>query len=535
MSIISVRFLLFLITALLFYFRIPGKHQWKALLIISYLFYLISGLETVVFLVFTSLSAFWCGNRIGKINEEYEIILQKRRENQEKITRDEKLQIKAQEDKRKKKYLVMVLVANFGILLALKYTNVLKGLSDAVSHIIGMELDLDTSRWLVPIGISYYTFQSMGYLIDLYRRKYRPESNVFRFMLFVSFFPQLIQGPISRYDELAPKLYAPHPYDYTRVKHGVELAAWGLFKKLVISDRIAIMTGTIFGNPAYFRGFYLVFATIFGMFQLYTDFSGGIDLVRGIGEMFGVDMPENFTRPFFARNVAEYWRRWHITLNNWWRDYIFYPLTLSRPLNRFGKAAKKIAGNNLGKKLPILVSIIIIRIINSIWHGATGSSVLAGLYYGILLALSFTFDDKLKLVNRRLRINTECCSWKIFQCVRTFLLIAAPRLVSQAGSLQEGKAYCRWLFGEYNPWILTDGSLFHLGVTSKQFIVVIIGLLCILVVGLVQETGRNMRDVLDRQNTVFRVAFCVMFFYMIVLFGVYGSGYDASSFAYAQY
>lgn len=535
MSIISVRFLLFLITALFLYFRIPGKHQWKALLIISYLFYLISGLETVVFLILTSLSAFWCGKKIGKINQEYEAALKKSQNNNEKITRDEKLQIKAEEDKRKRKYLITVLIFNFGILLALKYTNVLTAVSDDVSRMIGVDFKLDTSGWLVPIGISYYTFQSMGYLIDLYRRKYQPETNIFRFMLFVSFFPQLIQGPISRYDELAQQLYAPHPYNYTRVKHGVELAAWGLFKKLVISDRIAIMTSAIFGNPAYFRGFYLVFATIFSMLQLYTDFSGGIDLVRGIGEMFGIDMPENFTRPFFARNVAEYWRRWHITLNNWWRDYIFYPLTLSKPLNRFGKAMKKLVGMNFGKKLPILVSVIIVRIINSIWHGATGSSILAGLYYGILLALSFYFDEKLKALNRKLKINTECWSWKFFQCVRTFLLIAAPRLVSQAGSLQEGKAYFRWLFSEYNPWILTDGSLFQLGVTSKQFLIVVVGLLCILIVGLIQETGRSVRDVLDRQNTVFRVAFCIMFFYMIVLFGVYGSGYDASSFAYAQY
>lgn len=535
MSIISVRFLLFLIVSLFLYFQIPGKHQWKALLVISYLFYLILGLETIIFLILTSLTAFWCGKKMGKINEEYEITIKRNMENNVKFTREEKLLIREEEDKRKKKYLIAALVLNFGILLVLKYTNIIKELSDAANGMLGVNFSLDTSRWLVPIGISYYTFQSMGYLIDLYRRKYQPEKNVFRFMLFVSFFPQLIQGPISRYDELMPKLYAPHPYDYTRIKHGVELAVWGLFKKLVISDRIAIMTSAIFGNPAYFRGFYLVFATIFSMFQLYMDFSGGIDLVRGIGEMFGVDMPENFTRPFFARNLAEYWRRWHITLNNWWRDYIFYPLTLSKPLNRLGKGARKIVGINFAKKLPILVSVIVIRIINSIWHGATGSSILGGLYYGILLAFSFYFDEKIKKINRKLKINTDCMSWKIFQCVRTFLLIAAPRLVSQAASINEGKVYFKWLFGEYNPWILIDGSLFQLGVSSRQFLVVIMGLLCVLIVGIVQETGKNVREVLDRQNTVFRVAFYVIFFYMIVLFGVYGSGYDAGNFAYAQF
>lgn len=535
MSIISIKFLVFLLIALLFYFSVPGRHQWKALLMISYLFYLISALETVLFLLFTSLVTFWGGLRIGKINDEYDAAVRSYQGPHEKITRQERLAIRAEEDKRKKKYMIGLLVINFGILLVLKYSSLVAGICDGICDVLGIPFRLDTDGWLVPLGISYYTFQSMGYLIDLYRRKYAPEKNLFKFMLFVSFFPQLIQGPISRYDELAEKLYAPHVYDYTRIKHGIELAVWGLFKKLVISDRIAIMTGAIFGNPEAFRGFYLGFATIFSMLQLYMDFSGGIDIVRGIGEMFGVEMPENFTRPFFARDTAEYWRRWHITLNNWWRDYIFYPLTLSRPLNKLGKAAKKVLGNNFGKKLPILISVIIIRIINSIWHGATGSSILGGLYYGILLALSFYFDEKLKRLNEILKINTECFSWKLFQCIRTFLLIAAPRLVSGAGSLREGGVYFRCLFAEFNPWILVDGSLYKLGVTSVQFMVVLIGLVIVLVVSVIQERGYRVCVILDSQNTFFRIAFYIVFIYAVVLFGVYGSGYDASAFAYAQF
>lgn len=535
MTIISVKFVIFLIIALMLYFIIPGKHQWKALLIISYMFYLVSGFETIAFLIFTTLTTFWGGIRIGKINEEYDFAVRSYNGPNEKITRAEKLQIKAEEDKRKRKYIIFILVINFGILFALKYTNIITGLSNGICKTIGINFRIDTSGWLVPLGISYYTFQSMGYIIDLYRRKYRPEQNVFKFMLFISFFPQLIQGPISRYDELAKKLYEPHSYNYTRIKHGIELALWGLFKKLVVSDRIAIMTTAIFGNPESFRGFYLLFASVFSMFQLYTDFSGGIDIVRGVGEMFGIDMPENFTRPFFARNMSEYWRRWHITLNNWWRDYIFYPLTLSKPLNQFGKAAKKVVGVNFGKKLPILASVIIIRIINSIWHGATGSSILGGLYYGILLALSFYFEEANKKINIKLKINTECFSWKVFQCVRTFLLVSAPRLVSSAKSLSEGANYFKCLFSEYNPWILLDGSIYELGVTSSQFFIVMLGLLMILIVSAIQETGRSVRTIIDNQNVGFRVVFGVTFIYMIILFGVYGSGYEASAFAYAQF
>lgn len=535
MSIISIKFLIFLIIALTFYFVVPARHQWKALLIISYMFYLLSGIETIIFILFTSFITFMGGNIIGDINKEYTRAVKNYNGPNEKITREERATIKAEGDKRKKKYLISILVINFGILLVLKYTSLVSGVSDWICEILGFNFRLDTSNWLVPLGISYYTFQSMGYLIDVYRRKYTPERNLFKFMLFVSFFPQLIQGPISRYDELAQKLYEPHPYNYIRVKHGVELAVWGLFKKLVISDRIAIMTSTIFQNPENFRGFYLVFATIFSMLQLYTDFSGGIDIVRGVGEMFGVVMPENFTRPLFAKSMAEYWRRWHITLNNWWRDYIFYPLTLSKPLNTFGKVAKKVVGANFGKKIPILISIIIIRIINSIWHGATGSSILGGLYYGILLALGFYFEEMIQAVTKKLKINTECFSWKVFQCIRTFLLVSAPRLVSNAKSLNEGANYFKCLFVEWNPWILTDGSLFELGVSRAQFTVVILALLVLLIVSALQESGKSVRVLLDSQNTVFRILFYVGFIYTIILFGVYGSGYDASSFAYAQF
>lgn len=535
MSIISIKFVIFLIFALIFYFVVPARHQWKALLIISYIFYLISGLETIIFLIFTSVITYWGGTKIGDINNEYNRAVKNYAGPNKKMTREERALVKAEGDKKKKKYVISILVINFGILLVLKYTSLITGISDWISEKLGFAFRLDTSNWLVPLGISYYTFQSMGYLIDLYRRKYKPERNIFKFMLFVSFFPQLIQGPISRFDELAQKLYAPHPYNYTRIKYGIELAVWGLLKKLVISDRIAIMTSTIFQNPENFRGFYLVFATIFSMLQLYTDFSGGIDIVRGIGEMFGVDMPENFTRPLFARNMAEYWRRWHITLNNWWRDYIFYPLTLSKPLNEFGKMAKKVIGVNFGKKLPILISVIIIRIINSIWHGATGSSILGGLYYGMLLAFGFYFEEKIQVITKKLKINTECFSWKVFQCVRTFLLVSAPRLVSNAKSLSEGANYFRCLFREWNPWILSDGSLFELGVSSTQFTIVIVGLLLLFIVSALQECGKNVRVILDSQNTVFRVVFYVVFVYAIILFGVYGSGYDASSFAYAQF
>lgn len=532
MSILSFSFVAFLAAALLIYFLMPAKFQWIALLVISYCFYLFAGVRAVIFILITTATTFFAGRRIGQINDEFDVAVATYQGPNPKMTREEKKALKAEEDKRKKVIMVLTLLLNFGILIALKYINPLVDLLNWLCSLVHLNYEMPHMSMIIPLGISYYTFQAMGYIIDLYRRKFKPEQHFGHFMLFISFFPQLVQGPISRYNEFADQLIAPHTFDYTRVKHGIQLSLWGLFKKLVISDRLAIITATIFKSPDIYGGFYLAVATVLSMLQLYTDFSGGIDIMRGAAETFGIIMPENFTRPFFATNLSEYWRRWHITLNNWWRDYIFYPMSLSRPFQLFGKAMKKVVGDNFGKKLPILLSVIIIRVINSIWHGATGSSILGGIYYGLLLALSFYFEPQIKNLTQRLKINTECLSWKIFQCVRTFLLIAAPRLVVNARSVSEGAYYFKCLFSTYNPWILFDGSLYQLGVSEQQLRIVSIALLVLLVVSSLQEKGYCIRDELDKQNIVFRGLVYLIFIFAIILYGVYGPGYNASAFMY---
>lgn len=534
MSILSIKFILFLFCSLLvYYLAAKSKHQWKVLLGISYCFYLFAGVKAIIFILTTSVSTFFAGLAIGKINAEFDAAVAGYSGPNPKMTRDEKKQLKAEEDKRKRVIMVMTLLLNFGILIALKYINAIGDFCNYICSTFHIPYEMPRFGFLIPLGISYYTFQAMGYIIDLYRRKYDPETSLPRFLLFVSFFPQLIQGPISRYDEFSQQLYENHKFSYTTVKYGIELMAWGFFKKLVISDRIAIMTGAIFGNPQKYGGFYLIVASVLSLLQLYTDFSGGIDITRGAAQTMGIIMPENFTRPFFSINLSEYWRRWHITLNNWWRDYIFYPLTLSKPFSRFGKMAKKVVGENFGKKLPILLAVVIIRVINSIWHGATSGIILGGIYHGLLLALSFYFEPQFRRMTEKFRINTECLSWKVFQCLRTFVLIAAPRILSNAKSLKDAANYIRCLFRVNNPWILFDGSLYELGISMKQFNVLSAALLLLFVVSCVQEKGYVIREQLDRQNLIFRGIIYILFFYSIVLFGAYGVGYDASAFAYA--
>lgn len=535
MSVLSIRFVIFLIVAYIVYYIFPKRYQWISLLCVSYCFYAFAGLKAIFFILLTSITAFFAGKAIGKINDEYEVAIREYKGPNPKITRAEKGQIKAEEDKRKRRIMILVLILNFGLLIVLKYSQPIADMFNSLCSVLHIQYEIPQFSMIIPLGISYYTFQAMGYIIDLYRRKYSPEKNLAHFMLFISFFPQLIQGPISRYDEFADQLFEPHRFDYTRLKHGIELSMWGLFKKLVISDRIAIITTAIFADPDKYGGFYLFIAAMLSMLQLYTDFSGGIDITRGVAEGFGIVMPENFVRPFFATTLSEYWRRWHITLNNWWRDYIFYPLTLSKPLTAVGKVTKKIFGDNIGKKMPVILSLIVIRFINSIWHGASPASVICGLYYGVTLALAFVLEPQLTKLDKALKINTECLTWKVFQCVRTFVLIAFPRLIVNAGSLTHAGEYLRALFTTWNPWILFDHSLFSMGVSQSQFYVLVIALLFLLLISYVQEKGYIIREELDKQNTVFRGMIYIAFLVSIILFGVYGSGYNAGAFIYQQF
>ena len=532
MSILSFGFLVFLIISLLVYYLTPGKYQWISLLVVSYSFYLFAGVKAIIFILITTTSTYFAGLKIGAINDEYSVAIANYKGPNPKITHAEKREIKADEDKRKRWIVAFTLILNFGLLIVLKYMTPVVDALNAVCALFHLRYEVPYVSVIVPLGISYYTFQAMGYVIDLHRRKYAPEKHFGHFMLFVSFFPQLIQGPVNRFDTFSPRLLEPHRFDTANIRHGAVLLLWGLFKKLVISDRVLIMITTIMTAPEKYRGFYLAFGAFLRVLQLYTDFSGGIDMTRGVAEAFGIIMPENFTRPFFSRTFDEFWRRWHISMNLWWRDYVFYPLTLSKPLQKFGAKLRKIVGDNFSKKLPILIAVIICRMLNAVWHGSTYSNYAAGLFYGLILALSFYFEPHFSKWTRKLKINTECFSWKLYQCLRTALVFSIPYINFGAKSFSQAAVYLRNMFGEFNPWVMFDGSLYTLGVTQQQLQIVSLAILALLVVGILQEKGYSVREAIDNQNLVFQGIIYLVLIFSIILFGIYGAGYNASAFVY---
>ena len=339
----SLNFLAFVSVTILLYFLFPLKKQkWVVLLVSSYTFYLLAGYKYAYFIVFTTITTYLTALWLDRISKNSKV---KIKQNKAQWSREEKKKYKSSIKIKKRLVMALVLVVNFGILGFLKYYNFFSGSLNDVLGVFGVSFSAPTLNLVLPLGISFYTFQSMGYIVDVYREKVAAEKNPAKLALFVSFFPQIIQGPISFYDQLAHQLYEPHNFDFTRFKHGMELILWGFFKKLVIADRAVIAIQAFQKGNTDFGGTTITFIILLYALQLYADFSGGIDISRGIAQILGIDMVDNFKRPYFAKSINDYWRRWHITLGAWLKNYLFYPIAMS---NVFINASKKMKNTKFG-------------------------------------------------------------------------------------------------------------------------------------------------------------------------------------------
>ena len=341
MSFTSLPFLVLVLVSVGVYYLLPKKGQWVALLAASMVFYCVGGGKTVLYVFYTAATVYVSGRLLGHFNAL-----------RRAAPKEERKAITAKYKPYRRGVVLFACLANFVLLYILKYWNftaeLLQPLADQVSP--GSQIPL--SELVLPLGISYFIFQSVGYVIDVYRDKYQPEKNFAKLLLFVSFFPQMVQGPIGRFDQLAPQLLAQRSADYTNLKYGIQLMMWGYFKKMVIADRAAVLVNTVLDDPWSYSGSILAVGVLFYCIQLYGDFSGGIDIARGVARMFGIDLAENFRRPIFSTSLTDFWRRWHITLGAWMRDYLFYPLSLSKPFGRLGRFTRKHIKGKLGKILP---------------------------------------------------------------------------------------------------------------------------------------------------------------------------------------
>ncbi len=528
MSFISIYFLLFLLLVIFFYFNIPKKHRWIVLLISSYLFYLLTDVRAVIFIILTTLTIYLTAKKFKSITEQQKEFFADKDE--EWLNLNKKDYVKKTK-KTKKILLTLTLLFNFGILFALKYFS---SIADSVANLLNLPpLELSI---LLPLGISFYTFQSVGYLIDAYYNKVEPEKNFFKFALFVSFFPQLVQGPISRYNQLAPQLIDGNNFNYNQFKSGILLMMWGFFKKLVIADRANILYLSIMDNYTMYQGAEIYFGMLCFVLKLYCDFSGGIDIARGTAECLGINLTQNFKRPFFALSVTEYWRRWHITLGAWMKDYVLYPLTLSKGYNKFIKSCRKTFKNSVASKvIPAGVAMFFIFLLVGIWHGPNLTYFLFGVYNGIIILIETIVNEtrKIKKIQPKQHKKTTKFFITFTKFSVTFSLVAFGKYLSAAPDVTTAFNWFIATFQNQSFIMLFNDFLTRTDFSVTNAIILFVSTAFLIFIETMQEKGHKIREfILNKKIIIQWIIFYFAIFLIILLTAYDGSG---GGFAYENF
>ena len=491
------------------YYVCPLRLRWVLLLLLSYGFYLTCGLSALPFIALTTLTT-WAGALvIARVGESGKAYL---REHKAELTAEAKKAQKARTRSRQRVWFFAVLLLNFGVLAVLKYLNPVMAWGASLLGGSAPSLGL-----VLPLGISFYTFQSMGYLIDVYNGKYAPEKNPAKFALFVSFFPQLIQGPIARFDQLESQLVTPHRFDLDGIERGLLLMLWGWFKKKVIADRALPPVEAVFGSQSAYGGAVIVVGVLFYSLQQYADFSGGIDMVLGVAQLYGIEMMPNFRQPYFSTSLGDFWRRWHISLGAWMRDYLFYPFALTKPMQRFGKWATSHWGKHFGRVLPAAVANLLVFAVVGIWHGPQAHYLAWGLYNGLVIALADLLEPAFKKLNTALHIPTESRGWHVFRIVRTFIIVNIGWYFDRNEFVQ-GCIYLRNTFTDFNLSALAANAPgAFAAVSGPAWGLVIISTLLVFAHSVLKEQGRDPYAEVQRLPLALRWGLYYLVIFMVLL------------------
>ncbi|MBP5281155.1 MAG: MBOAT family protein [Lachnospiraceae bacterium] len=387
---------------------------------------------------------------------------------------------------------------------------------------------------LSPLGISYYTLSWIAYLCEAYWGTGEAQKNPLKFLTFAGFFPLLTSGPIVRYREVGESITSGNGISYENLTNGAARIAWGFMKKLVIADRISVFVNTVYGNPYRYPGAFFIIADAFFVIQLYADFSGCIDIALGSAEMFGIKLPENFEMPFLSQTLEEFWRKWHITLGGFLRDFVLYPLLKSAPMQAIGRTGKKLLGKKTGKKLPTWIGLMLSWFLVGFWHGGGWNYIFGvGIFYGFIIIMGDVLSPFLTWLVKLLRINTEAFSWKAFRVVRTWFFFGFGLSFFRAGNLMDGFRNMKLTFTIFNPWIFFTGELYELGLDRTDFNILAFFLGLLILSGILRALSKkSIRALMAEQNLIFRWALYALLVYAVIIYGCYGTGFDSASFIY---
>lgn len=507
MSFISYGFAAFLLVSLLLYYIIPRKSQWCFLLLISVLFYICGGIKYFLFILFTGFTVY-----------ETAVVLSR---------------IPAEEEKIRKRIFQLGLGVNLLIFAFLKYINFVIGNVNLVSGLFGSENSLNLIDIVLPLGLSYYTLQAVGYLTDVYRGKYEAEKNPGKLLLFLSFFPQLIQGPISQFDELKKTLFSEHEFCLAQVKRGAQRMLWGFFKKLVIANRVLPVVLAVGGSPEEFGGVYTLIGIFAYTVELYADFTGGIDMAIGCAQMFGVSLPENFDRPFASTSLAEYWRRWHMSLMKWLREYIFYPVSVSGIAVSFMKVGKKFLPRKKAAKLPVYFASLVTWLVTGIWHGASWNFVLWGIINWAIILISQELTSVYRKFHKKFAFSNGK-GYHYFTVLRTLFIVSLVQMTDYYASPAAGFSALIMMIPTFHVSELFGENFMLLGVTGTDIVIIFIGVCLFCLVSSWKGKG-ILWERLESFNAVSRYAIWAGLLLVTLILGVYGQGYDAGQFIYNKF
>ena len=478
----SWQFLIFFPTVVILFFALPGRYRQALLLLASYYFYMCWKAEYLFLILVSTLIDYTAGILMGKT---------------ERLAR-------------RRLYLILSLLTNLGLLFTFKYFNFFNDSFRLLFRHFNLIYHVPALKVLLPVGISFYTFQTLSYTIDVYRGKKEPERNLAVFALYVAFFPQLVAGPIERSTRLLPQFYEKMEFDYERVKNGLLLMAWGFFKKVVIADRLAIYVNQVYGSPGDFSGPVLLLATYFFAFQIYCDFSGYSDIAIGAAQVMGYRLMLNFNRPYFSKSISEFWKRWHISLSSWFRDYLYIPL-----------------GGNRVARWRWYANLFIVFLVSGLWHGANWTFVVWGGLHGSYLLISIWTDGFRAFVRRKIGLEKHPALKKAIRVAFTFHLVLFSWIFFRAQSLTEALFIIRNIFSNWQwPALMTVPGF---GLTEIIFAVA--SIFVMESVHLLQR-GTAIRDLLGRQSTGLRWAVYFLLVMAILLFGAYD---NSRAFIYFQF
>lgn len=515
MSFTDFIFFPFAALTVLAYFCIPLQYRWVVLLASSLMFYCTWGLEKMPFLLAASLTAYLAGRQIQRIYAKAD-------KQAAGLAARERAAHSASAKRRARVWLWLGVAVLLGMLAYVK-------LGRLVANGLGGKLPL-----IVPLGISFYTLSLLGYIADVYWRKEPAEWNFFRMLLFTAYFPKILQGPISKYRSLAGQLVEGHRFDWDRLCFGVQLMVWGYFKKLVIADRLAILTGQVFGSYPDYSGSVLLLAAMGSTVQLYCDFSGCVDIASGFSQILGIELEKNFDHPFHAESAAEYWRRWHMSLGAWFKDYIYLPLAVSPRVLRLAQKVKHRFGSRAGKAVPTMIALAAVWTATGFWHGTGANYIIWGFFWGGLIILTNVFAPELQRLDAAVGIQTDECGWRLFCRFRTFALLTFTKFITLPGDLAATGAILGSVFTDFQPWKLTDGTLLSLGLNAANLNLAV---LCLILLGLIewgQQRGSVRKWIAGRVLPV-RWAIYYAAVFAVLIFGIYGPDYDANSFVYMNF